>query len=182
MFVNNSPTTWGGGGGVKPCKIYGSARWKIFENTPEGYQNLVLWVCLKFLSPTKWYQPATTTNYIAGANTFLRSITLKGTETTLAADILGFSTLSGTKPQIQTLKGTTNTPVTFIGEYPPPSGPTVPLVMWWWYVHIICSRNIRDEPLEKLWGKGRAIFEPQEFVFVIKFLVWIFLGHSMNIF
>ena len=105
-----------------------------FENTPEGYQNLVLylvlWVCLKFLSPTKWYQPATTTNYIVGANTFLRSITLKGTETTLAADILGFSTLSGTNPQIQTLKGTTNTPVTFIGEYPPPSGPTVPLVMW----------------------------------------------------
>ena len=95
-----------------------------FENTPEGYQNLVLylvlWVCLKFLSPTKWYQPATTTNYIAGANTFLRSITLKGTETTLAADILGFSTVSGTNPQIQTLKGTTNTPVTFIGEYPTP--------------------------------------------------------------
>ena len=31
----------------------------------------------------------------------------------------------------------------------------------------------RDGPLEKLWG-GRGIFEPQEFFFVIKFLVWIF--------
>ena len=30
--------------------------------------------------------------------------------------------------------------------------------------------SIRDGPLEKLWG-GRGIFEPQEFFFVIKFLV-----------
>ena len=29
---------------------------------------------------------------------------------------------------------------------------------------------IRDGPLEKLWG-GRGIFEPQEFFFVIKFVV-----------
>ena len=27
---------------------------------------------------------------------------------------------------------------------------------------------------------GSGIFEPQEFFFVIKFLVRIFLGHSMN--
>ena len=33
--------------------------------------------------------------------------------------------------------------------------------------------QIRDGPLEKLWG-GRGIFELQEFFFVIKFLVWIF--------
>ena len=30
--------------------------------------------------------------------------------------------------------------------------------------------SLRDRPLEKLWG-GRGIFEPQEFFFVIKFLV-----------
>ena len=29
---------------------------------------------------------------------------------------------------------------------------------------------IRDGPLERLWG-GKGIFEPQEFFFVIKFLV-----------
>ena len=34
-------------------------------------------------------------------------------------------------------------------------------------------KQLRDGPLEKLWG-GRGIFEPQEFFFVIKFLVWIF--------
>ena len=45
---------------------------------------------------------------------------LKGIETTLAAVILGFSTLSGTNPQIfkKPLKGTTITPVSFIAEYP----------------------------------------------------------------
>ena len=31
-------------------------------------------------------------------------------------------------------------------------------------------------------GVGWGIFEPQAFFFVIKFLVWFFLGHSMNIF
>ena len=31
-------------------------------------------------------------------------------------------------------------------------------------------------------GGGRKIFEPQEFLFVIKFLVWFFLGRTMNIF
>ena len=41
--------------------------------------------------------------------------------------------------------------------------------------------NLRNGPLEMLWG-GRGIFEPQEFFFVIKFHVWIFLGRSMNIF
>ena len=30
--------------------------------------------------------------------------------------------------------------------------------------------QVRDGPLEKLWG-GRGIFEPQEFFFVSKFLV-----------
>ena len=34
--------------------------------------------------------------------------------------------------------------------------------------------RFRDGPLEKLWGGGRGIFEPQEFFFVIKFLVSIF--------
>ena len=43
------------------------------------------------------------------------------------------------------------------------------------------TKRFRDGPLEKLWG-GRGIFQPQEFFFVIKFLVWIFLGHSMNVF
>ena len=32
---------------------------------------------------------------------------------------------------------------------------------------------LRDGPLEKLWWRW-GIFEPQEFFFVIKFLVWIF--------
>ena len=41
--------------------------------------------------------------------------------------------------------------------------------------------QLRDGPLEKLWGGG-GIFEPQEFFFVIKFLVGIFLGLRMNIF
>ena len=36
----------------------------------------------------------------------------------------------------------------------------------------LCTK-FRDGPLEKLWG-GRGIFEPQEFFFVIKFLVWIY--------
>ena len=51
--------------------------------------------------PTLGGTDSTTTNYI-------RSITLpqapKGTQTTLAAVILGFSTLSGTNPQILTAK------------------------------------------------------------------------------
>ena len=35
-----------------------------------------------------------------------------------------------------------------------------------------CSGAVRDAPLEKLWGGGgTGIFEPQEFFFVIKFLV-----------
>ena len=38
-----------------------------------------------------------------------------------------------------------------------------------------CSVNtlqrIRDGPLEKFWGGGGGIFEPQEFFFVLKFLV-----------
>ena len=33
-------------------------------------------------------------------------------------------------------------------------------------------RQLRDGPLEKLWG-GRGIFELQEFFFVIKFFAWI---------
>ena len=36
--------------------------------------------------------------------------------------------------------------------------------------------ELRDGPLEKLWGGGRGIFEPQEFFFVIKFLVRIFFS------
>ena len=38
------------------------------------------------------------------------------------------------------------------------------------------SGEIRDGPLEKLWrgGGGGGIFEPQDFFFVIKFLVRIF--------
>ena len=52
------------------------------------------------------------------------------------------------------------------------------------HLHVRQFRNkrvwflLRDGPLEKLWGE----FEPQEFFFVIKFLLWIFLGHSTNIF
>ena len=38
--------------------------------------------------------------------------------------------------------------------------------------------SVRDGPLEKLWGWGEGIFEPQEFFFVVKFLVWIFFTPS----
>ena len=42
--------------------------------------------------------------------------------------------------------------------------------------------KFRDGPLEKLsGGGGGGIFEPQGFFFVVKFLVGIFLGLSMNI-
>ena len=41
--------------------------------------------------------------------------------------------------------------------------------------------TVRDGPLEKLWGRW-GIFEPQELSFVIKFLILIFLAHSMNLF
>ena len=42
----------------------------------------------------------------------------------------------------------------------------------------------RDGPLEKLWGggRGKGNFWAAGIFFVIKFLVWIFLGHSINIF
>ena len=33
------------------------------------------------------------------------------------------------------------------------------------------TEDFRDGPLEKLWGGGWGIFEPQEFFFGIKFLV-----------
>ena len=33
------------------------------------------------------------------------------------------------------------------------------------------AHHLRDGPLEKLWEWGWGIFEPQEFLFVIKFLV-----------
>ena len=37
-------------------------------------------------------------------------------------------------------------------------------------VRLTFEKQLRDGPLEKLWGE-RGIFEPQEFFFVIKFLV-----------
>ena len=72
------------------------------------------------------------------------------------------------------------------------ANPPVPMIIIWFRsraatVILVCCFHdprvayLRDGPLEKLWGGG-GIFEPQEFFFVIKFLVWIFLGHSMNIF
>ena len=33
------------------------------------------------------------------------------------------------------------------------------------------TKELRDGPLEKLWGRGGGVFEPQEFFFVIKFPV-----------
>ena len=41
-------------------------------------------------------------------------------------------------------------------------------------VIISVPNPLRDGPLEKLWRGEGEIFEPQEFFFVIKFLVWIF--------
>ena len=43
----------------------------------------------------------------------------------------------------------------------------------WCGAHKHSQVNLRDGPLEKLWG-GRGIFDLQEFFFVTKFLVWIF--------
>ena len=39
-----------------------------------------------------------------------------------------------------------------------------------------------DGPLEKLWGGGGGIFEPQEFFSLSNSLDEFLLGHSMNIF
>ena len=41
------------------------------------------------------------------------------------------------------------------------------------YQWILQNLNIRDGPLENYGGGGSGIFEPQEFLFVIKFLVWV---------
>ena len=61
-----------------------------------------------------------------------------------------------------------------------------PLWIFWWFSVSRCLADwfmLSNRPLEKLWGGGWGIFEPQEkFFFVTKFLVWIFLGHRMNIF
>ena len=40
----------------------------------------------------------------------------------------------------------------------------------------------KGQTIRKVVVGGMGILEPHEFFFVIKFLVWIFLGHSMNIF
>ena len=47
---------------------------------------------------------------------------------------------------------------------------------WVFVTFLPCAcLSFRDGPLETLWGGGgTGIFEPQEFFFVIKFLVWIF--------
>ena len=42
--------------------------------------------------------------------------------------------------------------------------------------------QIEHGPLVKFWEGGWGIFQLQEFFFVIKWLLWIFLGHGMNIF
>ena len=42
--------------------------------------------------------------------------------------------------------------------------------------------ELRDRPLEKLWGGGRGIFEAQEFSSLSNSLYEFFLGHSMYIF
>ena len=95
-------------------------------------QNLVLWACPKFISAPKRYRAnSTITNYITGTailivikitfEHFLLEDVLKVfsqifiliSVLTLAAVILGFSTLSGFRP----LKGTKSTPVNFMGEY-----------------------------------------------------------------
>ena len=39
----------------------------------------------------------------------------------------------------------------------------------------------KGRTIRKVMRGGGGIFEAQEFFFVFKFLVWIFLGHSMNI-
>ena len=44
-----------------------------------------------------------------------------------------------------------------------------------YFLNISHIMYLRDGPLEKLWGR-RGIFEPQEFFFVVKFLVWIFFS------
>ena len=46
----------------------------------------------------------------------------------------------------------------------------------------IDNAQVRDGPLEKLWGRGRGIFEQQEFLLLSNSLYEFFLGHSMNIF
>ena len=52
---------------------------------------------------------------------FFKAMTFETPKGT-AAVILGFRTPSSTNSQISPLKGTTSTPVTFKGDYPPPGG------------------------------------------------------------
>ena len=44
------------------------------------------------------------------------------------------------------------------------------------------NSSLRDGPLEKFWGEGREIFEPQEFFSLPNSLYEFFLGQGMNIF
>ena len=65
---------------------------------------------------------------------------------------------------------------TFLRSYPEKSFPSTQGFQFFsyrWLCGDLFVFFLRDGPLEKLWG-GRGIFEPQEFFFLIKFLVWIF--------
>ena len=54
--------------GVFPHKGEGGSRRKHSSNTPKRYQNLVLWACPKFISPSSIN--STTANYITGTANF----------------------------------------------------------------------------------------------------------------
>ena len=110
-------------GGFSSIKVTGVCSSQNFENTPRRYQNLVLWVCPKFISTPKRYQFNINKLYNwhkyifqidiacvawpfwlgalrkkAGRNLTARA--LKCTEIALSAVSLGFSTLSATSLQI----------------------------------------------------------------------------------
>jgi len=76
-----------GRGGGSPLWKWRGCSSENFDNSPNRYQNLVLWACPKFIFTPKRYL-------------FNNNKLYEGTETTLAAVILGFCTLSGTNPQI----------------------------------------------------------------------------------
>ena len=56
MFIRGGSALRPGGGGYFPIKVMGVRLSENSENTPKRYENLVLWLCPKFISTPKRYQ------------------------------------------------------------------------------------------------------------------------------
>ena len=135
---------WGIGswGGYSPIKVTGGVLvGKFREHTPLKGSRILLYGRVPNSFPPLRGTNSTTTNNITGTAKFnsnkdnFRTLSSQGhfksiainlypprSVSTLAAVILGFRNPSGTIHKFKPLKGTTSTPVTFIGEKPPPGG------------------------------------------------------------